>query len=65
MYQDTLTVYAEAASTSQQASTTLASTQAYLVQRPVATIVQEAATSRQTSVDLRQQVNARTTDEQG
>ncbi|XP_072039253.1 laminin subunit alpha-1-like [Amphiura filiformis] len=61
MYQETLVVMSEATSTSQTATATLAATQTSLAQRPVETIQQEAAASRQSSIDLRTQVTSRST----
>ena len=64
-YQAVVTTVEESRATAQNASVSVAATQAYLTTRPIATLSEEAEASRQASTDLKDAIEGGLTDTQG
>ena len=64
-YQAVVTTVEESRATAQNASVSVATTQAYLTTRPIATLSEEAEASRQASSDLKDAIEGGLTDTQG
>ena len=64
-YQAVVTTVEESRATAQNASVSVASTQAYLTTRPIAMLSEEAEASRQASTDLKDTIEGGLTDTQG